>query len=371
MKKALKFAACSAAGVVALGVASAQADITVVSWGGAYTASQQKAYGETWKEAAGNTWKGKVNWENYNGGLGEVRAQVEANNVAWDIVDILPHEARVGCDEGLFEELPRDKFAKAPDGTAMDDDMMVKVPNNCVIPQIFWSYMVFHDQKTYSGDQPQTIADFFDLKKFPGKRAIHTWPNALIEMALMADGVAPGDVYKVMSSEGGIDRAFTKLDTIKDDVVFWSSGSKPLELIKSGEVTMAIAYNGRVGAAILSEGESFVPVWDGQVLEEEWLAIVKGTKNFDEALAFAIHASATEQQAGQAHWINYGPMRKSGMEHIKNNEPWFNGPDGKVNIMPHMPNREEVMDRSVFADPEWWADNGDEVVERFTAWMAK
>ncbi len=361
MIKATKFALYAAAGVLALGVAGAQADITVVSWGGAYTASQQKAYGDTWEG-------GNIHWENYNGGLGEVRAQVEAENVTWDIVDVLPHEARVGCDEGLFEELPRDKFTPAPDGTSMDDDIVIDVPNDCVVPQIFWSYMAFYDEKTFPDEKPTTIADFFDIEKFPGKRGIHTWPNALIEMALLADGVAVPDIYEVMSTEEGIDRAFAKLDTIKDDVVFWSSGAKPLEFVKSGETALALAYNGRVGAAILSEGESFVPIWDGQVIEEEWLVMIKGSPNYDEALDFLIHASAPEQQAGQAKWINYGPMRKSGLEHIAANEPWYNT---GVDIMPHMPNREEVLDRSVFADPEWWADNGAEIAERYTAWMAQ
>jgi putative spermidine/putrescine transport system substrate-binding protein len=364
MKRAAKFAIYTAAGVLALGVADARADITVVSWGGGYTASQQKAYGETWEAKTGK----KVIWENYNGGLGEVRAQVEAGNVQWDIVDVLPHEGRVGCDEGLFEELPRDKFVPAPDGTSMDDDIMVKVPNDCVVPQIFWSYAAFYDKTRFPGEKPKTIGDFFDLKKFPGKRGIHTWPNALIEMALMAEGVDPKKVYEVMDTEEGIDLAFAKLDTIKDDVVFWSAGAKPLEFVKSGETIMALAYNGRIGAAILSEGQPFVTIWDGQVIEEEWLTLVKGSKNRDDALEFLIHASAPEQQAGQAKWINYGPMRKSGLDIIANNEPWYNT---GVNIMPHMPNRDEVLPRSVFADPEWWADNGAEVAERYTAWMAK
>ena len=364
MSKSMKLAALTAVGALAFSASAAMAEITVVSWGGAYTASQQKAYSDTWTG-------GKVNWENYNGGLGEVRAQVEAGSVQWDIVDVLPHEGRVGCDEGLFEELPRDKFTKAPDGTSMDDDIMVEVPNDCVVPQIFWSYVPFYDSTRYPGDKPQGIEDFFDVVKFPGKRGIHTWPNALIEMALMADGVPVKDVYSVMDTEEGIDRAFAKLDTIKDHVVFWSSGAKPLEFVKSGETVMALAYNGRIGAAILGEGEPFVTMWDGQVIEEEWLVMVKGSKNYDEALAFLIHASAPEQQAGQAKYINYGPMRKSAFKIIKAGEPWFITPDGKANIMEHMPNREEIAARSLYADPTWWADNGDEVAERFTAWMSK
>lgn len=347
----------------------AQADVTVVSWGGAYTMSQQKAYADTYAP-------GGINFVNYNGGLGEVRAQVESGNVTWDIVDVLPHEARVGCDEGLFEELPRDVFVKAPDGTSMDDDMFVPVPNDCVVPQIFWSYVPFYQKGTFDGNaagNPKTIADFFDVKKFPGKRGIHTWANATVEMALMADGVAPGDVYKTLSTKAGQDRAFAKLDTIKDHVVFWSAGAEPLELVKSGEVAMSLAYNGRIGAAVLSENAPFVTNWDGQVLEEEWLVLLKGSPNRDEALKFLIHASAPEQQAGQAKWITYAPMRKSGIDIIANSEnagkPWFNT---GVNILPLMPNAgEATSQKHLYADPVWWADNGDSISERFKAWMGQ
>lgn len=347
----------------------AQADVTVVSWGGAYTMSQQKAYADTYAP-------GGINFVNYNGGLGEVRAQVESGNVTWDIVDVLPHEARVGCDEGLFEELPRDVFVKAPDGTSMDDDMFVPVPNDCVVPQIFWSYVPFYQKGTFDGNaagNPKTIADFFDVEKFPGKRGIHTWANATVEMALMADGVAPGDVYKTLSTKAGQDRAFAKLDTIKDHVVFWSAGAEPLELVKSGEVAMSLAYNGRIGAAVLSENAPFVTNWDGQVLEEEWLVLLKGSPNRDEALKFLIHASAPEQQAGQAKWITYAPMRKSGIDIIANSEnagkPWFNT---GVNILPLMPNASEATSKKhLYADPVWWADNGDSISERFKAWMGQ
>jgi len=154
---------------VMFGYASlALADITVVSWGGAYTMSQQKAYSDTFSDSP--LVGGKVNWVNYNGGLGEVRAQVESGNITWDIVDVFPHEARVGCDEGLFEELPRDVFAKAPDGTPMDDDMFVPLPNDCVVPQIWWSYMAFYKKGNFSGAQPNTIADFFQCTEISWKK---------------------------------------------------------------------------------------------------------------------------------------------------------------------------------------------------------
>ena len=127
------------AGAVALGAGSAwAADLTVVSWGGAYTASQQKAYGEPWEQKTGK----KIHWENYNGGLGEVRTQVESGTVIWDIVDVLADEARVGCDEGLFEEIPDEYHVMTADGKSLDEDLMVPRPNKCVAPD---DLVVLHD----------------------------------------------------------------------------------------------------------------------------------------------------------------------------------------------------------------------------------
>ena len=187
-------------------------------------------------------------------------------------------------------------------------------------------------------------------------------------MALVADGVKANKVYDVLATPEGVDRAFAKLDTIKDDVVFWSAGAQPLELVKSGEVVMSIAYNGRVGAAKLSEGANFDYIWEGQVLEGDWVAIVKGTKNLEESIEFLKHATTCEAQAGQAKYITYGPLRTCGLDIIKKNEPWFHT---GVNVLEHMPNTKKKVKRSVFANPQFWADNGTEIGERFSAWMGK
>jgi putative spermidine/putrescine transport system substrate-binding protein len=344
---------------IAVSITDSLAEVNFASWGGEYEASQQKAYVDTWD-------KGTVKFLKYGGSLDEIRIQVNSGSVNWDIVDVLPHDARVGCDEGLFEELDRDMFEPAPDGTSMDDDIMVEVPNDCVVPQAIWSYLFFYKEGTFKGEQPTTISDFFDVEKFPGKRGIHAWPNALIEMALVADGVEIRDVYRVMSTSAGIDRAFSRLDSIKDHTEIWYSGEMPIEMVKSGEVVMSIAFNGRIGAAILSEDEKFVAVWDGQVLEEEWLVLLTGAPNKDEAMEFLVHASSPAQQAALTKYINYGPMRASAFDIIRNGEPWFH--NGK-NIMKHMPNRPEVMPRTIVANPEWWADYGSSVDERYAAWI--
>ena len=156
----LKTLALATASVFALGVGAASAaDLTITSWGGAYTASQQKAYGAPWEAKTGK----KIHWENYNGGLGEVKTQVTSGKITWDIVDILPDQARTGCDEGLFEELPDSIFKKTADGKTLDEDLMVPRPNKCVAPQVWWSYVPFYDSSQWKYEAPKTIADFFDV----------------------------------------------------------------------------------------------------------------------------------------------------------------------------------------------------------------
>lgn len=336
-------------------------DLTVVTWGGVYAESQRKAYGTPWQEQTGK----RINWINYNGGLAEIRAQVESGQVLWDVVDVFPGEARKGCDEGLFETLPATIF-ETTDGGSIEKDLVVPRPNTCVAPNIIWSWVVFFSNKTFGAEGPQSIADFFDLTRFPGKRGLATFPQATLEMALVADGVDPADVYKTLDTEDGLDRAFAKLETLGDQIVFWSSGARPTEMVASGEVAMSTAYNGRVSEKILFENADFKIIWDGQVLEEEWFVIVKGSPHVDDAIEFLKIAFSPEAQAEQARWIPYGPMRREALKIISENEPWFRS--GKA-VMSHMPDRDEIMQRTIIADPDWWAVNGEHVGARYLEWM--
>ena len=108
---------------------------------------------------------------------------------------MLPDQAITGCDEGLFAKVDQSEFI---------NDMVVPPVSDCVVPQIFWAYTVFYSKAAFPGKKPKSMKDFFDTKKFPGKRGIHTWAQANIEMALVADGVKGKDVYDVMSTPEGL-----------------------------------------------------------------------------------------------------------------------------------------------------------------------
>jgi len=354
-------------GAVIIGLAwfaPVHAEITVTTWAGPYIESQQKAYGATW-ENGGNA---NIDWQTYKGGLDGIRKQVESGNVTWDVVDVLPSDARVGCDEGLFAKLDRNVFERAPDGTPMDQELTIDVPNDCVVPNVIWSYVVFYDKARYTDEAPSTIADFFDLERFPGKRAIQVWPRGILEMALVADGVAPTDVYAVMSTPAGIDRGFAKLDSIREHTVFWSGYNAPLELVESGEVVMATAFSGRVGTAVLENGADFVELRDAQVLEEQWFALVKGAPNRDQAIDFLVHASTTESQARQARYIPYAPMRKSAFRVIREGEPWYHTGE---RVMPYLPSRPDSSDRAIVVDPDWWTERRAAIYPRYKEWRTR
>ena len=340
-------------------------NITVASWGGAYTESQIKAYKNTYSDPR------KINFVNYNGGLGDVRSQVESGNIKWDLIDVLPLDAITGCEEGLFQNISKyyDRFPKGPGNTNIINDMKltgIKNPTKCCVPQIFWSYVVFYDPDAFRGGElPSTVSDFFNVKKFPGKRAINTWATGPIEMAALAAGINNKRVYRELSTKKGLDKAFRELNKIKNDVIFWSAGSQPLELISSGEAVMAIAYNGRIGAAVLAEGANYEYIWDSQVIDQEYLCMVKGTNNFKLALDFMSHASSPMSLAKASKYITYGPMRASSVDIIAGNDPWTD--DGQY-VLPHIPNTPEKLAIAVMVDHN---QNFDfyRINEKYSNWM--
>jgi putative spermidine/putrescine transport system substrate-binding protein len=363
MKKVttLLAAALAASLTASVGTANAADTVTVVSWGGAYTKSQIEAYHKPWIAKTGNF----IVSEDYNGGLAEIKAQVEAGNVKWDVVDVELSDAIRGCDEGLLEEMDISEFPAGTDGSSAADDFLEGTVYDCAVANIVWSTIYAYDSSKLS-EAPSSIADFFDIEKFPGKRGIRKNPKANLEMALMADGVPAGEVYDVLETEEGVERAFAKLDSIKDSVVWWEAGAQPPQLLADGEVVMTTAYNGRIFNAVASENKPFEIVWDGQVWDLDLFVIPKGAPNKEAAMDFVKFSTGTEPLAAQASWISYGPVRKSSSALVGS---FHNNPDLKMDV--HMPTAPANMTNALQNNFEFWADNQDQLNEQFNAWLAQ
>ncbi len=338
--------------------ASAQ-EVTVMSWGGAYTKSQVEAYHKPFTAETGIT----INSVDSDNPATPIKAQVEAGNVTVDVADVEYSDAIRLCDEGLLEEIDASMLPAAPDGMSAADDFIEGAITDCAVANIVWSTVMAYNTESVDGT-PTTIADFFDLEKFPGKRGLRKSAKATLEMALMADGVAAGDVYAAMETDEGIDRAFAKLDTIKDDIVWWEAGAQPPQLLADGEVAMSTAYNGRIFNAAVGEGQPFEIVWDGQILDFDLFVVPKGAPNKEAAMQFISFSTDTQRLADQASWISYGPARKSSGALVGKYS------DGITDMAPHMPTAAANLSNALVNNFDFWADRDAELNERFNAWLA-
>ncbi|OJY27396.1 ABC transporter substrate-binding protein [Gemmobacter sp. LW-1] len=337
----------------------AVADVTVMSWGGAYGTSQTEAYIKPYSAETGV----KVTMVDADNPATPVKAMVEANNVTVDIADVEYADAIRLCDEGMLEEIDPAMLPPAPDGTPATEDFLPGALTDCAVATIVFSTVFAYDSSKFP-EGPTSIHDFFDLEKFPGKRAMRKGAKANLEMALMADGVPAADVYATLETPEGVDRAFAMLDKIKKDTIWWEAGAQPPQLLADGEVAMTTAYNGRIFAAAVAEGKPFQVVWDGQVYEYDLFVIPKGAPNLEEAKKFLAYATDTQRLADQAKWISYGPARKSSGALVGLYQ------DGKTEMGPHMPTAAANLTNALPSSYEFWVDRDSELNERFNAWLA-
>ena len=343
-----------------IGLAASAADLTVMSWGGAYTKSQVEAYH---KPYAAKTGVNVISVDSDNPGP-QVKTMEEAGNVTVDVADVEYSDAIRLCDEGMLETIGMDALPPGADGTPAKDDFLPGSVTDCAVATIVFSTNYGYDTTKFPDGGPTTIADFFDTTKFPGKRGMGKRPKANLEMALMADGVPAADVYKTLGTPEGVDRAFKKLDSIKKDIVWWDAGAQAVQLLADGEVTMTTAYNGRLFSAEVADGKPFKSVWDGQVYEYDLFVVPKGAPNKDAAIDFVKFATSTQGLADQAKWIAYGPARKSSAALVGK----FN--DGKTDMAPYMPTNPDNMKNAVASSYEFWVDHDAELNDRFNAWLA-
>ncbi len=359
MKKLLILTTALTTAFTLAGVA-ARADITVVSWGGAYTKSQVEAYH---KPFAASTGINVVSVDADNPAP-MVKTQEEAGNVTVDVADVEYSDAIRLCDEGMLEKIGIDALPAGADGTAAKDDFLPGAVTDCAVSTIVFSTVYGYDTTKFKDAKPATIADFFDTTKFPGKRGMGKRPKANLEMALMADGVAAADVYKVLGTPEGVGRAFKKLDSIKKDIVWWEAGAQAPQLLADGEVAMTTAYNGRLFSAAITDSKPFATVWDGQVFEYDLFVVPKGAPHKDDAIKFVKFATSTKALADQASWISYGPARKSSSAMVGK----FN--DGKTDMAQYMPTNPANMKNALASSYEFWVDHDAELNDRFNAWLA-
>lgn len=355
------------AGAAALfaGGAIAQ-DMTIVSWGGAYSASQQNAYHDPYMAA--NPGVNIINDTSSNEAVAKLRAMNEAGNVSWDVVDVVASDAMRLCDEGLAMEIDADtQLAPAPDGTPASEDFGDLLVSDCFIPQIVYS-ITFGYRTDMVGDTPPTsVCAIFDTKAYPGRRSLEKRPINNLEWALLCDGVAKADIYDLLETEAGQAQAFAKLDTIKSDVIWWSAGADTPQLLADGEVVFGSTYNGRLFSLIVEQNQPVEMLWDAQVYDLDGWIIPAGLseERKKRALDYVYFATDTQRLADQAKYISYGPARKSSAPLVGKHA------ELGIDMAPHMPTDPANATNTFLTNYGWWADYRDDLDSKFQAWLAQ
>ncbi|WP_066452981.1 ABC transporter substrate-binding protein [Castellaniella caeni] len=331
--------------LLAQGPAQAR-DLTVVNFGGANGDAQTAAFIKPYEKESGK----KIIPVAYNGEQAKVKAMVQAGNVVWDAVEVETGDLGRGCEEGTYENIDWSTVLNK-------EDMVPGALKYCGVGTFVWSTVL-----AYNGDAlktaPTSWADFWDVKKFPGKRGLRKGAHYNLEFALMADGVAPKDVYTVLATPEGVDRAFKKLDELKPNIQWWEAGAQPPQMLTAGDVVMSSAYNGRIDAA-QREGRNLKISWPGSVYDFDYWVIPTGSANKEQAIEFIKYASSPKAQAAYSEHIAYGPVSKRAIGLLSRE------------VLAKVPNSPDNVKDAIFNNLEFWTDHGEELEQRFTAWAAR
>jgi putative spermidine/putrescine transport system substrate-binding protein len=324
-------------------------DLTVISWGGNFQDAQRKAYFAPFTKETGI----KIVDQAWDGGVGTLRARVQAGgDPGWDVVHAEVEELQVGCAEGLYAPID---WSKIPE---KDKLIPAATSSKCGVGAITWSAGIAYDADKFH-DGPKSAADFFDLKKFPGKRAIRKGPKYALELALEGDGVPVDKVYEVLRTPEGIDRAFNKLKSISSNLLFFESGGEAIQLLASGDATMVLAFNGRVTAANQTDHRNFKFIWPGSIYAVDSWVILRNSPNKDEALKFIEFASRAAQQKILPEYVAYGPTNVEATAALSDK------------VAREIPTYPENMKGALKIDADFWTNNIEALTERFNAFAAQ
>ncbi len=304
-------------------------------------AAQHDAYFAPFTQASGiklheSTWDGRP-------------AALNASAALWDVVLVDGAELLNGCSAGVFAKLDWQAIGGK-------DHYQPQAVTDCGVGAFTRRFVLAWDREKFQG--APTWSDFWDVAKFPGKRGLQRSPRMNLEIALIADGVAPGDVYHTLRTDEGVDRAFRKLEQIKPYLVWWRSPAEAPKLIASGNVLLSTAPSDRIAAADQGAVPHFGTQQTGGLYQVESWAVPKASTDQPDALKLLASMGDPAQQAHFATITGLGGLAKG----ITDGMP----PDQFA----ASPSNPAMLTSALQIDDQFWHDNADRLEERFDAWLA-
>ncbi len=350
MKKLVAVAAAAAAATALSACGGGSSDdadsLAVTMWGGGAQDAHVKTYFDPWAKDKGVSIK-----QDSPTDYAKIQAQVTSKKVSWGVVEVEPNFANSACAKGWLTKLPQEVIDKAKSSGVSEEQI-----TECGIPNLQYTFSIAYNTDKFAGSHPKTWAEFFDTKKFPGKRGFWKYATGgIFEAALLADGVAADDLYPL-----DIDRAFKKLDTIKKDIVWYDTGDQQTQLVASGEAPLVQAWNGRITQAA-EEGQPVANEYGENLVSYDQVVIPKGYSNTKLATEWMMWFLDNQQaQADDSALSGYGPASAEAVKLV---------PAAKRKDLAGDPN---VSDKSAATiDYVYWAKNYDTVTEKLNGWIAQ
>lgn len=347
-------AAAALALALAAGSAHAQQrQVTVVNQGGAPAEAQRVAVFEPFSRETGI----RVVVDTFNQELARLRSQIETRNLIWDVVSLNPINEAAGCEEGLLEKIDWKRHIDPKPFEAVGGF------GECGAPYLISPGALVYDADRLPPDRaPKSWADFWDVRRWPGLRGLLHQPDQMLEIALMADGVSPPDVPRVLTSPGGVDRAFRKLAEIRPHAKWWRSGDESMQLILTGEVAMGYGWQGRVNAANAANRRNLRIVWPaGYVNAIIYLGVMKGSPRRDDAIRLIQYNLSTPAMTRYAEIMGLPPANADTYPLLS---------ESKRADLPG-----QYLDRGMMQGGQlyinFWLDNGDAIRQRFATFVAQ
>ena len=340
--------------------AETSTQLKVSTWAGAYKISQEKAFFTPFSEKTGT----KLVVSTHERPLDLLKKWKESGTNSHDLIDLSAFEAEKACDAGYLLSLNEDEIAKGANGEKIEKDFMSNSLIDCAVPSVAWSALMVVKNGTFKKKKPRSWTDFFNIKKFPGKRSMKKSARYSLETALLASGVKAEDLYFNLSTIEGQKRAFQKLTSLKDNIVWWETSSDAIKNLKQSVTVMGLAFNGRLFNSIIGDGLDVTLIWQGQLYDLDYWAIPSNAKNRPGALAFINFATEPKQLAEQSKWMPYGPMRVSSLKFIGKHNI------ANIHMAPYLPTTKAHFQRAIkFNEGFWESTKGKELETRFKAWL--
>jgi putative spermidine/putrescine transport system substrate-binding protein len=323
--------------------ARAANDITVISFGRADQAALTQAYYRPFRKSTGI----EIKSASYDGQTTELVQMVKTGKTVWDVMQVESRTLQLGCDAGLFEKLDHARIGKS-------GDFIPGAISDCGVGIFAWSMALGYDASKLKSP-PASWADFWDVRKYPGKRGLRRSAKYTLEIALLSDGVAPADVYRVLATSEGVDRAFRRLEQIKPDVLWWEAAAQPAAFLGAGKLAMTSAYTLWIDRE-QQRNSNFKIAWDGSLYDVDSWAIPKGTPKASDAYRFIAFASQPEYQKLLSENIAYGPANRKALPLL----------DAK--LAGTMPSAQGNLKRALKVDVAFWIRHGEALEKRFDRW---